>query len=256
MLEDKRLTKPRRKFRALTGLTPKEVKLWLPACCAGDESGRAGDTTPRGPVRQRHVGGGRKGQWQVPAEKRRFIVVYQNASPRQTRLGEGLAVSPARVHSWGHCLLPLRRQAVAARALLPARAPRPFPPQERAQQAPQAWISEGTARRRPRPQSPATHALSSRGTQQPPRDKHGVGVTAKTTRVGDLRQPEPGKPPDQKNADQAAMGDPRAAIWYKDTGFPGSAPPGAQPRQPQKSPAKEPGPSVSTGTIGRGRGSG
>lgn len=217
---------------------------------------RAGDTTPRGHVRPRHVGGGRKGQWPLPAEKRLCIGVSPKASPRQPLLGEGFAVSPARGHDWGHCLLPLLRQALAARERLPARAPRQCTPQERAKQAPQEWISEGTARRRQRPQSPAKHALSSSGKQKTQRDKKGVGVNAQTKRVGDLSQPEPGKTHDQKSADQEAMGYPRAAIWYKDTGFPGSAPPVAQPRQPQKSPAKEPGPRVSTGTIGRWRGSG
>jgi DDE superfamily endonuclease len=53
MLEYKRLTKQRRKFLALTGLTPKEFKRLLPAFCEVYESGRAGDTTQRGQVRQR-----------------------------------------------------------------------------------------------------------------------------------------------------------------------------------------------------------
>lgn len=228
----------------------------LPAFCAVYESVRAGDTTQRGQVRQRHVGGGRKGQLQLPEEKLLFILVSQKAYPLQTLLGEVFALSPARVNYWVHSLLPLLRQALAAMALLPAREPRQFAQHERAKQEPQELIIDGTERRRQRPQSPAKQALSSSGKQKTPSDKKMVVVNAKTKRVGYLSQTYPGKTHDKKIADQEAIGYPREAILYQDTGFQGYDPPVAQTRQPKKSPAKEPGPRVRNGTIGRCRGSG
>ena len=81
-------------------------------------------------------------------------------------------------------------------------------------------------------------------------------VNAKTKRVGYLSQTYPGKTHDKKIVDHEALGYPRDTILYQDTGFQGYDPPGAQTRQPKKSPAKEPCPSVRSGTIGRCRGSG
>ncbi len=73
MLEYKRLKKNRRKFLTLTGLTPKEFKVLLPAFCAVYESVCAGDTTQSGQRRQRQVGGGRKGQLRWLEQKLLFI---------------------------------------------------------------------------------------------------------------------------------------------------------------------------------------
>ena len=126
MLEYKRLKKHRRKFLALTGLTPKEFQLLLPAFCEVYESVRSGDTTQSGQVRQRHVGGGRKGRWGSPEQKLLFILVYQKAYPLQTLLGEVVEVSPARVNYWVHHLLPLLQQALVALELMPEREPRQF----------------------------------------------------------------------------------------------------------------------------------
>jgi hypothetical protein len=90
MLEYTRLKKNRRKFLALTGLTPKEFKVLLPAFCEVYAGARSGDTTQNGQVRQRQVGGGRKGQLRSPEQKLLFILVYQKAYPLQTLVGGGL----------------------------------------------------------------------------------------------------------------------------------------------------------------------
>jgi len=256
MLEYKRLTKHRRKFLALTGLTPKEFKLLLPAFCEVYESVRAGDTTQSGQMRLRHVGGGRKGQLPWPEEKRLFILVYQKTYPLPTLLGEVFELSQARVNYWGHCLLPLLQPALAARALLPAREPRQFAQQERAKQEPPELIIDGTERRRQRPKSPAKQALYYSGKLKTHSDKNVVVVNAKTKRVGYLSQPYAGKTHDKKIADQEPLCYPRATILYQDTGFQGYDPPVAQTRQPKKSPAKENCPGARNGTIGRCRGCG
>jgi hypothetical protein len=56
-----KLKRNRRKCGALTGLTPKEVEVLLPAfaCAYADQS--PAERTLRGTPRQRHGGGGRKG---------------------------------------------------------------------------------------------------------------------------------------------------------------------------------------------------
>ena len=64
-------------------------------------------TTQRGTVRQRAVGGGRKGQLPTAEQKVLLMLVYPKAYPLQTLLGEVLEVSPSRVHDGGQCLLPL-----------------------------------------------------------------------------------------------------------------------------------------------------
>lgn len=106
MLEYKQLKKQRRKFLALTGLTPKEFRLLLPVFGEVYEEARAGATTQSGKARQRAVGGGRKGQLRTLEQKLLFILVYQKAYPLQTLLGEVFALSQARVNYWVHHLLP------------------------------------------------------------------------------------------------------------------------------------------------------
>jgi Helix-turn-helix of DDE superfamily endonuclease/DDE superfamily endonuclease len=256
MLEYKRLTKQRRKFLALTGLTPTEFKLLLPAFGEVYESVRSGDTTQSGQMRQRHVGGGRKGQLRSPEEQLLFILVYQKAYPLQTLLGEVFELSQARVNYWGHSLLPLLQQALEALEMMPAREPSQFAQHERAKEEPPELSIEGTERRRQRPKSLQKQALHSSGKLKTHSDKNVVVVNAKTKRVGDLSQTHPGKTHDKKIADQEPLCYPRDAILYKDTGFQGYEPPVGQTRQPKKSPAKANCPGARNGTIGRYRGSG
>jgi hypothetical protein len=256
VLEYKRLKKHRRRFLALTGLTPKEFQLLLPAFCEVYESVRSGDTTQSGQVRQRHVGGGRKGRWWSPEQKLLFILVYQKAYPLQTLLGEVFEVSQARVNYWVHHLLPLLQQALVALELMPEREPRQFARHERAKKEPRKLIIDGTERRRQRPKSPKKQALHYSGKHKTHSDKNVVVVNAKTKRVGYLSQTYVGKTHDKKIADHEAIWYPRAALLYKDTGFQGYEPAGVQTRQPKKSPAKANCPRARSGAIGRGRGSG
>jgi hypothetical protein len=256
VLEYKRLKKNRRKFLALTGLTPKEFKVLLPAFGEVYEYVRAEDATQSGQARQRQVGGGRKGQLRSPEQKLLFSLVYQKAYPLQTLLGEGFEVSQARVHYWVHHLLPLLKQALEAGGLMPERRPSQFARHERGKGEPVALISEGTERRRQRPKSPEKQALHSRGKHKTHSDKNVVVVNAKTRRVGYLSQTYAGKTHDKKIAEQDALCYPRDAVLYKDTGFQGSEPPGGQTRQPKKSPAQENCPGARSGTSGSCRGSG
>ena len=256
MLEYKQLKKNRRKFLALTGLTPKEFRLLLPVFGEVYAQARGGDTPQSGTVRQRTVGGGRKGQGRTAAQKVLFILVYQKASPLQTLLGAGCELSQPRVTYGGPCLLPVLQQARAGLALMPERRPSKFAHHERGNKEPRALIIDGTERRRQRPQSPEKQALHYSGKSKTHSDKNVVVVNAQTKRVGYLSQTYAGKTHDKKIADHEALCYPRAAILYKDTGFQGYEPPVGQTRQPKKSRAKEPCRGVRNGTIARSRVSG
>ncbi|MBI3797164.1 MAG: transposase [Deltaproteobacteria bacterium] len=190
------------------------------------------DTTQRGTVRQRAVGGGRKGQLQTAEQKLLFMLVYQKAYPLQTLLGEVFELSQSRVNYWVHHLLPLLQQTLAALEVMPQRQPSQVAPPESGKRAARELISEGTDRRRQRPQSPEKQALHYSGKHKTHRDKNVGIVQAKTKRVGYLRQTYAGKTHDKKIADQEALCYPPNTLLYKDTGFQGYEPPVSQTRQP------------------------
>jgi len=152
VLEYQRLKKDRRKLLALTGLTPKEFGMLLPVFAEVYEQARV-DTTQRGTVRRRAVGGGRKGQLRSAEQKLLFILVYQKAYPLQALLGEVFELSQSRVNHWVHYLLPLLKQALEALEVMPERRPRHFAHQAGGKREAGTLINEGTDRRRQRPQA-------------------------------------------------------------------------------------------------------
>jgi hypothetical protein len=238
VLTYQRLKKQRRKLLALTGLTPKEFGMLLPVFYELYEQARA-DTTQRGTVRQRAVGGGRKGQLRTAEQKLLFILVYQKAYPLQTLLGEVFELSQSRVNYWVHHLLPFLKQTLEALEVMPARRPSQFAHQAGSKGKATELIIDGTDRRRQRPQSPEKQALHYSGKHKTHSDKNVVVVQAKTLRVGYLSQTYAGKIHDKKIADHEALSYPRHTILYKDTGFQGYEPPVGQTRQPKKSRAKD-----------------
>src|SRR3989442_8210433 len=130
----------------------------LPVFAELYEQARA-DTTQTGTVRQRAVGGGRKGQLRPPEQKLLFILVYQTAYPLQALLGEVFELSQARVNYWVPHLLPLLKQTLEALEVMPERRPSQFAHQEGGKREATELISDGTDRRRQRPQSPEKQAL-------------------------------------------------------------------------------------------------
>lgn len=237
MLDYQRLKKHRRKLLALTGLTPKEFGMLLPVFAELYEQARV-DTTQRGTVRQRAVGGGRKGQLRTAEQKLLFILVYQKAYPLQALLGEVFELSQSRVNYWVHHLLPLLKATLEALEVMPERKPSQFALQAGGKREAIELIIDGTDRRRQRPQNPAKQALHYSGKHKAHSDKNVVIVHAKTKRVGYLSQTYAGKTHDKKIADSEALCYPRTTILYKDTGFQGYEPPVGQTRQPKKSRAK------------------
>jgi DDE superfamily endonuclease/Helix-turn-helix of DDE superfamily endonuclease len=250
VLEYQRLKKDRRKLLALTGLTPKEFGMLRPVFSELYEQARV-EITQRGTVRQRAVGGGRKGQLRTAEQKLLFILVYQKAYPLQTLLGEVFGLSQSRVNHWVHHLLPFLQQTLEALEVMPERRPSQFVTQEGSKREAVELIIDGTDRRRQRPQSPEKQAQHYSGKRKTHSDKNVVVVHAKTKRVGYLSQTYAGKIHDKKIADQEGLCYPRRTILYKDTGFQGYEPAVDHTHQPKKSRAKEPSRRARNGTIGR-----
>src|SRR5262249_41823533 len=122
VLEYQHLKKDRRKLLALTGLTAKEFGLLLPVFSEPSEQARV-DTTQSGTVRQRAVGGGRKGKLRTAEQKLLFILVCQKAYPLQVLLGEVFELSQARVNPCVHALLPLLQRTLETLEVMPERRP-------------------------------------------------------------------------------------------------------------------------------------
>jgi hypothetical protein len=188
MLRYATLKRDRRKCVALTGLTPKEFAVLLPAFTRAYAEQYPAERTLAGEPRQRQAGGGRKGGLPEMEQKLLFILVYQKAYPLQTLLGEVFALSQPRVKEWIHRLLPILKEALADLGVLPEREPERFAQSEARHGERPDFIIDGTERRRQRPKNPEKQAAAYSGKKKTHCDKNVVIVQAKSTRVGFLSQ--------------------------------------------------------------------
>ena len=238
MLKYEQVKKNRRKFLALTGITPKEFSLLLPAFSKVYKRLHPGHKTRAGKKRKRAKGGGRKGSLDSLEQKLLFILVYQKTYPLQVLLGEVFDLSQPRVNYWVHQLLPVLKQTLNELGLLPERDPQEFAARERRHKESPDLIIDGTERRRQRPKQAQKQASHYSGKKKTHTDKNVVIVNTKTKRVGYLSQTYVGKTHDKKMADVEDIRYPRRSTLYKDTGFQGYEPRVAETRQPKKSRAK------------------
>jgi hypothetical protein len=238
MLTYTKLKRNRRKCRALTGLTPKEFSVLLPAFVRAYEERYPADKTMTGKPRQRQAGGGRKGVLQEPEQQLLFILVHQKTYPLQTLVGEVFELSQPRVNEWVHRLLPVLKVALDELGVLPERDPQHFAHSEQQHGEPPDLIIDGTERRRQRPKNPEKQAAHYSGKKKTHCDKNVVIVQAKTKRVGFLSQTYAGKIHDKKIVDTGPIVYPSGTTLYKDTGFQGYEPAVAQSCQPKKSPGR------------------
>ncbi len=228
----------RRKFLALTGLTPKEFQLLLPAFQRTYARRFPSDQTVRGTARQRKHGGGRKASLDSPEQKLLFALVYLKTYPLQELLGEVFDLSQSRAKRWIHQLLPVLQQALKDSGVRPERTPRQFARRERRTGEPLDLIIDGTERRRPRPKNPEKQALHYSGRKKTHSDKNVVIANRKTKRIGYLSQTYAGKTRDKKIVDRERIVYPRGARLHKDTAFQGYDPRGGETYQPKKSHAR------------------
>ena len=234
MLTYTKLRRNRRKFLALTGLTPKEFKLLLPAFERAYARRFPPTKTCRGKPRQRKVGGGRTSVLDSVEQKLLFALVYQKTYPLQVLVGEVFGLSQSRVNRWIHQLLPILQQTLKGLGVCPERDPRQFARHERKSGEPLELIIDGTERRRQRPKDPEKQALHYSGRKKMHSDKNVVIANTKTKRIGYLSQTYVGKTSDKKIADGERIGYPRQARLHKDTGFQGYEPRVCQTCQPKK----------------------
>lgn len=228
----------RRKFLALTGLTPKEFRLLLPRFEQAYQQLYPSTQTLAGTPRQRQAGGGRKSVLGSSEQKLLFALVYVKTYPLQVLQGEAFGFSQAQANYWLHRLLPAVVQALDELHLLPERDPRRFAQHERQQGEPLDLTIDGTERRRQRPKNKEKQALYYSGKKKAHTDKNVVVVNTKSQRVGYLSRTYAGKTHDKKIADTESIVYPRKARLRQDTGFQGYAPRVREICQPKKSRAR------------------
>jgi hypothetical protein len=228
----------RRKFLALTGLTPKEFQLLLPAFGRVYARRYPVTKTMKGKPRRRKPGAGRKSALASSEQKLLFALVYLKTYPLQALLGEVFGMDQSRANRWIHQLLPVLQQALKELGVQPARDPRQFARRERQRGEPLDFIIDGTERRRQRPKNKAKRDELYSGHKHQHADKNLVIANRKTKRIGFLSQTYAGKVQDKKMADDERIAYPRGSRLHKDTGFQAYEPHGVETFQPKKSRVK------------------
>jgi len=238
MLRYEQVKEKRRKFLAITGLTPEEFEYLLTAFRDAYQRAYPEDKTKAGKVRQRKAGGGRKGALDTIEQKLLFALAYQKDYPLQELLGEVFGLSQGRANEWIHRLFPILKQALDDLGVLPERDPKELARHEQDRGDAADLIIDGTERRRQRPKKADKQALHYSGKKKIHSDKNVLIAAAQTKRIAYLSQTYPGKMHDKKVADTEAISYPETAILHKDTGFQGYEPQVRETRQPKKSLAK------------------
>ncbi len=235
MLTYAKLKRNRRKFLALTGLTPKEFKVLLPAFEHAYQRRYPAKKTLAGTARQRQAGGGRQSVLDTYEQKLLLALVYLKAYPLQILLGEVFELSQSSANTWIHRLLPVLQQALKDLGVRPERNPRQFARRERRQGEPLDLIIDGTDRRRQRPTNKAKQDEHYSGHKKTQTDKNLVVANRKTKRIGFLSQTYAGRVQDKKMADTERIAYPRGTRLRKDIGFQAYEPRGVETFQPKKS---------------------
>jgi hypothetical protein len=235
MLDYTRLKHNRRKFLALTGLTPEEFKALLPPFDKAYRRRYDSNKTLAGRKRKRQVGGGREGMLNTVEQKLLFILVYQKAYPLQVVQGELFGIGQSSANEWIYRLLPVLQEALTTMGVMPERDGRKFARSERKKSDPAEYIIYGTERRRQRPKKAEKQVLHYSGKKKTHSDKNVVIVNRRSKRVGYLSPTYAGKTHDKKIADTEPIVYPLGTKLGKDTGFQGYEPRGCQTYQPKKS---------------------
>ncbi len=225
----------RRRFLALTGLTPREFQLVLPAFERAYARHYPAAKTQAGDPRQRKAGGGRKTVLDTPEQKLLFALVYLKAYPLQVLLGEVFDLSQPRVNVWIHRLLPVLQQALKTLGVRPERDPQRVSRRVRQSGEPLDLILDGTERRRQRPKNKAIRDEFYSPHKKAHTDKNLVLSQRKSRRIAFLSQTYRGRVHDKKMADTERIRYPRGSREWQDTGFQGYAPRGVETLQPKKS---------------------
>jgi hypothetical protein len=223
---------------SLTGLTPSEFDLLLPAfehCC---QRLYPLDRTAAGRPRRRFPGGGRAGALPEPGQKLLFLLVYLKTYPLQVLMAELFGLSRPRVSYWLRTLLPVLRDALDELRALPERDPRAFGRAGAPCGGPRRCIIDGTERRRQRPKNPGKQAAHYNGRKKAHTDKNVVVADAGSKRIEYLSPTDQGRVADKSIADREGIAYPPGTTLYKDSGFQGYEPAVAKTYQAKKKAAR------------------
>jgi hypothetical protein len=223
-----------RRCLALTGLTFPELELLVTAFARAYDRRHSTDQTAEGQRRRRRLGGGRKGALHGPEQKLLFLLVYLRTYPLQVLMAELFDLSQPGVNYWLRRLLPVLRDALDELGVLPERDPQNFARAERPREPGQELIIDGTERRRQRPKNPEKQAAHYSGRKKTHSDKNVVVVEAGSHRVGFLSRTYAGRASDKGIADREGIAYPPGTVLYKDSGFQGYEPAGAETYQAKK----------------------
>jgi hypothetical protein len=234
MVNYKELRGDRQRCLALTSLSPSEFDLLLSAFARCCERLYPVDRTAAGWPRQRFPGGGRTGALHESGQKLLFLLVYLKTYPLQALMAELFGLSRPRVNYWLRRLLPILRDALDELGALPERDPQAFGLAGEGARR----IIDGTERRRQRPKSPEKQAIHYSGRKKTHSDKNVVVTDADSGRVEYLSQTYPGRAADKAIADWEGITYPPGTVLYKDSGFQGYEPAGAETHQAKKKAAR------------------
>jgi hypothetical protein len=234
MLTHTEVRTDRRRCLALTGLTPTEFDLLLPAFARCCERLSPTERTAAGRPRQRFPGGGRTGALPEPGQKLLFVLVYLKTYPLQAVMAELFGLSQPRVNYWLRQLLPILRDALDELGALPERDPHAFGEAAAAGGQRTRRIIDGTERRRQRPRNREKQAAHYSGRKKIHSYKNVVVARAASQRIEFLSQTYVGRVSDKRIADGEGIAYPPGTILYKDTGFQGYEPAVAATRQAKK----------------------
>jgi Helix-turn-helix of DDE superfamily endonuclease/DDE superfamily endonuclease len=223
---------------ALTGLTPAEFDLLLPAFSRSYGRLYPAGRTLAGRLRKRLPGAGRTGALHTPQQKLLLVLVYLKTYPLPIVMAELFNLSQPQVNYWLRRLLPVLRDALDELDVLPERDPHAFthiaaPPLEQTRR-----IIDGTERRRQRPKNPEKQRAHSSGRKKTHSDKNVVVTDADSGRVEYLSQTYPGRAADKAIADWEGITYPPGTVLYKDSGFQGYEPAGAETHRAKKKAAR------------------
>ena len=120
MINHAKISRHRRIFKTLTGLSTEGFKQILPSF----EEAWEADLDRRDAGRLRLRGGGRKGGLRGSADRLVFILVYFRLYPIQAVQGLLFGMSQPQANEWVHRLTPFLNTALGHQQQLPARQPR------------------------------------------------------------------------------------------------------------------------------------
>jgi DDE superfamily endonuclease len=220
---------------ALTGLTPREFQLLLPAFTRAYEQRSTRSRTASQKKRQRSPGGGRKAVLASRESQLLFILVYLKTYALQVVHGELFGLSQPQTNYWIRQLLPAVQSALDDLGLAPEREGQHVAAHERPQTDWRELIIDGTDRRRQRPKSAEKHGLHYTGKKKTHTDKNVLLVTRSTKRIAYLSATQAGSISDKKVAEPAQITYPRRTRLRKDLGFQAYEPRVERTYQPKKS---------------------